>query len=418
MDVAIIGGGAAGFFMAVNLKLMAPHCRVTVFEKHNRVLAKVAVSGGGRCNLTNSFEEIKDLKNVYPRGSRLLRKLFRTFGPREAYRWFEEHGVELVTQDDQCVFPQSQDAQTVIGCFLRLARELDIEVRTSHAVCALEPLTESNGQRRWQLSFAGEGIRPRTFDCVAVTTGGSPRAEGLRYLAELGHEVASPVPSLFTFNIPEPAFRHLMGTVVEPVIASIPGTKFRETGPLLITHWGASGPAILKLSSQAARHIHEREYRFPLQVNWVNTPDTEAVAGELARTAAAHPQKLLSGVRPYGLPSRLWTYLTEKVGLAGERKWGELGRRNLNRLANVLCNDPYEVDGKGAFREDFVTCGGISLESVDSRTMESKGCPGLYFAGEVLDIDGVTGGFNFQAAWTTAWTAAQAIARTAEETQA
>ena len=414
MDVAIIGGGAAGFFLAANLKRMAPQCRITIFEKHHRVLAKVAVSGGGRCNLTNSFAEVKDLKNVYPRGDKLLKRLFKSFGHEEAYRWFEEHDVPLVTQDDQCVFPRSQDAQSIIRCLLHQTQAAGVSVQTGRTLERIVPTADGSGCYRLVFRETGEERAP-LFDCVAVTTGGCPKAEGLHYLEALGHRIAPPVPSLFTFNVPDPALRSLMGTVVNPAIASIPGTKFRATGPLLITHWGLSGPAILKLSSQAARHTNECGYRFPLLVNWVDTPDSEAVAETLAQTASAGAQKRLAGTRPYDLPARLWVHLLTKVGLTGERRWGEMGRKNLNRLADVLCNDRYEVDGRGTFREEFVTCGGISLESVDSRTLESKVCPGLYFAGEVLDIDGVTGGFNFQAAWTTAWTVAQAITGKATE---
>ncbi|MCM1108782.1 MAG: NAD(P)/FAD-dependent oxidoreductase [Clostridium sp.] len=414
MDVAIIGGGAAGFFMAVNLKRQCPHFHITIFEKQRRVLAKVAVSGGGRCNLTNSFEEVKDLKNVYPRGHQLLKRLFRSFGPGDAYRWFEEYGVPLVTQDDHCVFPQSQDAQSIIHCLTEQAHKLGVEVRTCHTTNRITRRESPDG-RHLQLEFAEENHRPQAFHCVAITTGGSPRSEGLRHLEALGHIIAPPVPSLFTFNVKDKVFCSLMGTVAEPVITSIPGTKFRATGPLLITHWGASGPAILKLSSHAARYINEHDYHFPLLINWTGTVNTDTVAEELNRLTTTNPHRLLSNLRPYNLPTRLWNYLTDKAGLPTERKWGELGKKGINRLVNILCNDAYEVNGKGAFREEFVTCGGISLDSVDCHTLESKTCPGLYFAGEVLDIDGVTGGFNFQAAWTTGWTVAQAIARTAAE---
>ena len=253
--------------------------------------------------------------------------------------------------------------------------------------------------------------RQELFDYVAVTTGGSPRGESLHYLEQLSHRIETPVPSLFTFNVPDPSLRKLMGTVVEPATASIPGTKFRQSGALLITHWGLSGPAILKLSSHAARHLHENSYKSPVLINWTNETNTETVVNALQTTATQHSQKFITGIHPFGLPSRLWIHLIDKCSIPRERKWGEIGQKGIRRLADTLCNDRYEVDGRSTFREEFVTCGGISLESVHRHSLESKSCPGLYFAGEVLDIDGVTGGFNFQAAWSTAHAVAQDIAK-------
>ena len=406
MDVAIIGGGAAGFFLAVNLKELNPRIGVTIFERQTKVLKKVLISGGGRCNLTNTFEDVTDLGQVYPRGHRLLKGLFKAFGSQDAYSWFEAHGVPLVTQSDQCVFPAAQDAHAVAGCLQRRAMELGVHLKTSHAV---ERIGRQEG--KYEVVFHDPQNASQRFDCVAVTTGGSPRGENLRYLELLGHRIERPVPSLFTFNVPDPSLRALMGTVVEPVTAGIPGTKFRQSGALLVTHWGLSGPAILKLSSHAARHVHECCYKFPLLVNWVNETDTEAVAGLLQDMAGKQPQKQMGGTRPFGLPARLWAYLMAKAGIPHARRWGETGKKGMRRLADTLCHDRYDVDGRGTFREEFVTCGGVSLESVHRHSLESKTCPGLYFAGEVLDIDGVTGGFNFQAAWTTAHAVAQAIAR-------
>ena len=404
MDVAIVGGGAAGFFLAVNLKELAPQVRVTIFEKQTGVLKKVLVSGGGRCNLTNSFAGVTDLKQVYPRGHQLLKKLFRTFGPEDAYRWFEAHGVRLVTQDDQCVFPAAQDAHVVADCLKGHAEKLGVTVKTSHAV---ESIEQRDG--RYEIRFRDPHNPSQTFDCVAVTTGGSPRGETFGYLERLGHRIEPPVPSLFTFNVPNPSLRALMGTVVEPAAVGIPGTKFKQSGALLVTHWGLSGPAILKLSSHAARHIHESGYKIPVLINWANETNTETVVNTLHAIAGQHVQKLVASVRPFRLPSRLWLHLIAKSGISQEKKWGEIGLKSIRRLADTLCNDHYDVDGQSTFREEFVTCGGISLESVHRQSLESKTCPGLYFAGEVLDIDGVTGGFNFQAAWTTAYTVAQAI---------
>ncbi|WP_028896409.1 NAD(P)/FAD-dependent oxidoreductase [Prevotella sp. HUN102] len=393
--IAIIGGGAAGFFAAIAAKETNPHAKVTIFEKAGRVLAKVGVSGGGRCNLTNSFEEITDLKQAYPRGDKLLKRLFKSFDHKDAYRWFEEHGVKLTTQADQCVFPVSQDSQTVIDCLTHTASKLGVEVKTHYALEAVEPLSDG----RLEARFKAHGSE--TFDRIIVTTGGSPRAEGLQYLASLGHKIEAPVPSLFTFNVSEKAFCSLMGTVVEPVSLSIPSTKFRSQGPLLITHWGMSGPATLKLSSYAARYVSECDYEFPVSVNWLNETNASIVEERITGIIAKNPKKQLGSVRPYELSGRIWNYLIERAGLSPEKRWEELGKKSINKLIETLTNDTHRVSGRGTFRDEFVTCGGVSLKSINSNTLESKLCPGLFFAGEMLDIDAITGGFNLQAAWTT-----------------
>ena len=390
LRTAIIGGGAAGFFLAINLKELYPEMEVTIFERSKRVLAKVEVSGGGRCNCTNSFAEVKDLSAVYPRGHRLMKRLMKGFSQSDAYEWFECHGVRLVTQDDQCVFPMSQDSHTIINCFLYEVRRHGIEIRTETKVESLEALSD--------------------YDFIAVTTGGSPKSEGLRWLADKGHEIEPPVPSLFTFQIKDEALQALMGAVVEGATAMIPGTKLRAEGPLLITHWGMSGPAILRLSSYAARHLAECQYQAPLAVNWTGLRDIE-VTEALNDIITTHPQKQLQTIAPCGLPSRLWTYLLQKcLGQRSNSRWGTLNQKELHRLANMLSGgDTYQIAGRAPFKDEFVTCGGISLSAVNPSTLESRHVPNLYFAGEVLDIDGVTGGFNFQAAWTTAYTVAQAI---------
>ena len=405
--IAIIGGGAAGFFLAVNLKERAADAEVCIFEKSRRVLAKVEISGGGRCNCTNSFAEVGDLKTVYPRGDKLMKRLFKVFDHEDAYRWFEAHGVPLTTQDDQCVFPKSQDSHSIINCLTAHAHRLGVKVMRS---CSCSDIAPCEGEG-FSLSFkTEEGVRTERFDKVVVTTGGSPQRKGLDWLERLGHAISEPVPSLFTFSINSSALRQLMGTVVGNATASIPGTKFRSTGPLLITHWGMSGPAILKLSSYAARHLAENAYRSPLIVNWTGETNTDSVIEHISITAQQNTQKQLSSVRPYAaIPQRLWDYLIEKCDMKRDKRWGEVGRKGINRIANILTNDTYNIEGKSAFREEFVTCGGVSLSSVNMSTLESKHCPGLYFAGEVLDIDAVTGGFNFQAAWTTAYTVAQNI---------
>lgn len=364
---------------------------VTIFERGKRVLTKVEMSGGGRCNCTNTFLEVSDLKTVYPRGHRLMKRLMKGFSSEDAYRWFENHGVRLTVQEDQCVFPASQDSHTIINCLTGEAQRHGVEVRTEAKITSLDEL---------------DG-----YDFIAVTTGGSPQQQGLQWLADAGHETEQPVPSLFTLRIDDKALQALMGTVVENAVALIPGTKIRAEGPLLITHWGMSGPAILKLSSYGARHLAEHNYLSPLAVNWTNSSDAD-VMRELQQIAGRQPQKQLHTVAPCGLPSRLWTYLLRKcLGQRADGRWGNLNTKELNRLANLLSGgDLYQTAGRAPFKDEFVTCGGISLQAVNHSTLESRHVPHLYFAGEVLDIDGITGGFNFQAAWTTAFTVARSIA--------
>ena len=385
MKTAVVGGGAAGFFLAINLKEMCPQMDVTILEASKRVLAKVEISGGGRCNCTNSFEDVVDLQSVYPRGHRLLKRLFKVFDYRDAYQWFEHRGVKLTTQEDHCVFPQSQDSHTIINLFLCEARRLGIAIKTGCKVSSLDELAD--------------------YDFVAVTMGGKPQTDGLRWLNQ---PLESPVPSLFTFNINDTLLRQLMGTVVDAT-AMIPGTKMRASGPLLVTHWGMSGPCILRLSSYAARWLSEHDYKQPLAINWTNRKENE-VQEQLAALRQQHAQKQLTTIRPFDLPQRLWTYLTEKA-LDGRAKapWGSLNQKEMNRLTNTLINDTYQIAGRAPFKDEFVTCGGVSLAAVNPSTLESRTQPHLYFAGEVLDIDGVTGGFNFQAAWTTAYAVATAI---------
>ena len=403
LHIAIIGGGAAGFFAAIAAKRRQPQADITIFEKNSKVLAKVEITGGGRCNLTNSFDEISDLKQAYPRGHKLMKRLFKRFDYTHAFRWFEENGVPLVTQADQCVFPQSQDSHSIIDCLVNTAKRLGVKIQCNHCLTAITEQEDS------KLLLDFKGGKQMAFDRVAITTGGHPRIENFKHLADLGHEIETPIPALFTFNIADKAFRELMGTVVDPVFTSIPGTKFRAEGPLLITHWGMSGPAVLKLSSHSARHLHENNYQVKIAVNWVHETNHNLVEENIRGIIAANPQKQLASIRPYNLPSRLWLYIIQKMGYSAEKKWAELGKKGCNLLIETLTNDLYQVNGKGAFKEEFVTCGGVSLTSVDLHTLESKVCLHLFFAGEVLDIDAITGGFNLQAAWTTGYIVGQHI---------
>lgn len=387
MKVAIVGGGAAGFFCALALKDMCEESDVTIFEQQRKVLAKVEISGGGRCNCTNSFRDVTDLKQVYPRGAQLLKRLFKQFGPQDAFKWFEEHGVPLVVQEDQCVFPKAQDSHAIINCFLDEAHKTGVKIRLNNKVESPECLLEA-------------------YDYVVWTVGG---LNNQSTIANLQSSILTPTyPSLFTFNIKDKQLNDLMGVVVEDAILSIPGTKFKIQDALLLTHWGTSGPATLKLSSHAAVFLAENRYKAPLLINWTGESNAELVREELQTIARDNPNKQLSSYRPFGLQQRLWDYLLTKAGVSC--RWSELGKKNLNKLVDILTNDHYNIEGRAAFKDEFVTCGGVRLDAVDKQTLECKTIPRLYFAGEVLDIDGVTGGFNFQAAWSTAYAVAKGIA--------
>jgi len=399
-QIAIIGGGAAGFFSAITAKENYPAAKVVIFEKSKDLLCKVKISGGGRCNVTNGCTSIKELSLAYPTGGKALKKAFRIFNTKHAIQWFESRGVPLVIQDDNCVFPASQSSQSIIDCFINQTKILNIKIEIGKGIKAIKQIGN-----KLRLDFIEEKVSSITFDKVIVATGGSPKRTGLHWLEKLNHKIEDPVPSLFTFNMPAESITKLMGIVVEKTTVSIQGTKLKSKGPLLITHWGMSGPAILKLSAFGARLLSEKEYEFKTQVNWANEQNNEVVMDELRNIVQEHSNKFLSNIRPYFLPERLWHYLLEKSDLSAKKKWGELGKKGRNKLVTVLTNDIYSVQGKTSFRDEFVTCGGISLESIDFNTMQSKVCKNLYFAGELMDIDGITGGYNFQAAWTTAFIA-------------
>ena len=392
-NIAVIGAGAAGCFCAAELRRLRPDLRVDVYEAGSKPLAKVAITGGGRCNLTNSFKGICSLSEVYPRGERLMKRLLHVFSQDDTWRWFESAGVPLVLQDDHCVFPRSQDAMDIVHALLRRMDGVSLRLRT--------PVTSVMPGLTGHLLVDGE-----QYDAVVVTTGGAPK--GLPMLDGLDIEWVPTVPSLFTFTIQDEGLRALMGLVVEASV-SIPGTSFQADGPLLITDWGLSGPAVLKLSSYAARYLHDAGYKAPLSVNWLNQNETD-VRAILQETAGANPRKQVSNTPPEGLQARLWNHLITRAGLRPDIRWAELGSKGFNKLVNVLTQDVYAIEGKTKFREEFVTCGGVALSAVDPATLESKTHPGLYFAGEVLDIDAVTGGFNLQAAWTTGAVVARSIA--------
>lgn len=384
---------------AIMARRTNPSSKVTIFERAQKVLAKVEITGGGRCNVTNSFAAITDMKQAYPRGYMLMKRLMKTFSHEDTFKWFEKHGVPLVTQEDECVFPKAQDSHAIIDCLVRQANELGVTICCRHRLVNIHKMEDG----RLKLEF--DNSTQRIFHRTIITTGGSPNGRGLHYLERLGHKIETPIPSLFTFNIKDRTFCDLMGTVVDPVVVAIPGTKLRAQGALLVTHWGVSGPAALKLSSYAARLLAENDYKAPLAISWTDELTRQEVESCLLKFQAANPHKQVANLHPFGLPSRLWLYILSKLGIDAVKPWAEIGRKTLNRMIETLVNDQYTIAGKGTFREEFVTCGGVSLCSVNSKTLESKVCPNLFFAGEVLDIDAITGGFNLQAAWTTGFIA-------------
>lgn len=401
MRVGIIGGGAAGFFSAIAVKENYPEAKVVIIEKSKQLLAKVKISGGGRCNLTNACDP-KDLYQAYPRGGRSLKKAFNLFNNRDCVEWFESRGVKLVTQEDNCIFPVSQDSQSIIDCFLKECKRLGVEIQKGLGVESIKSIGE-----QFELLFENQAVVSGVFDKLIVTTGGSPKRKGLEWLENLNHKIENPVPSLFTFNMPNEAVTKLMGIVVENAQVSLPGTKLKSTGPLLVTHWGMSGPAILKLSAFGARLLSEKDYNFNILVNWVNQSSNDDVVADLNKIIKENTNKILANYRPYALPDRLWQFLLIKGDLSPQKRWGELGKKGINKLLNLLTNDEYAVKGKTTFRDEFVTCGGVSLKSVSMASMQSNKCKNLYFAGEVLDIDAITGGYNLQAAWSTGFLAGQ-----------
>ncbi len=405
MKVIVVGAGAAGCFAAIEMKRRNPLLQVTVLECGRRPLAKVLVTGGGRCNLTNSFRQVTSLERIYPRGHRLMKRLFHEFSPQDTYQWWEDNGVALVTQDDECVFPRSQQAQEIADTLLRLMRQLKIEVRCSQRVRNITPLPSNDGYEL--LTQMGETY---CAQAVLLTMGGVQSTSNLEMLQRCPLKMETPLPSLFSFKLPNNNITQLMGLVQTDAVASLMGTKFRAQGPLLLTHWGMSGPAVLKLSSYAARWLAEQHYKCALAVNWMQGDDEQTVRQKLEEIKRANEKKILSSAHPVHLQSRLWEHLLQQAGIDPKLRWIDLNQKLMNKLVNTLINSQYSVDGKNPFKEEFVTCGGVTLSEINQQTLEHKVHKGLYFAGEMLDVDAITGGFNLQAAWTMGYVAAKAIA--------
>ena len=402
MRIGVIGGGAAGFFAAISAKESNPQASVMILEKSSKFLSKVKVSGGGRCNVTNACFDIRQLSSQYPRGEYFLRKAFSVFDARSTMDWFEQRGVKLRTDPDGCVFPQSNDSQTIINCFQSECLIKGVELKSGFPVNEVNVLSTG-----FDVSSTSETIY---FDKLIITIGGQPKRLGFNWLEQLNLEIIDPVPSLFTFNMPENPIRELMGNVTEQTTVRIEGSKLTGRGPLLITHWGMSGPAVLQLSAWGARELYEKQYNFSILVNWLDQMKEDEVRALLEKQKATFPDRRLANQKTFTITNRLWTFLLSKSGVPVQLTWKDLSGKTQNRLVNTLINDRYEVKGKTTFKEEFVTAGGVTLTEIDVRTMQSKRIPGLFFAGEVLDIDGITGGFNFQAAWTTGFIAGQSAA--------
>ena len=390
--IAVIGGGAAGFFAALSVKEHHPNHEVTLFEKSSKVLSKVKVSGGGRCNVTHNCVDISTLCEAYPRGGKKLRSLFHQFNTTDTVAWFESRGVALKTEKDGRMFPVSDQSQSIIDCLVSEMSQHNIDLQLGKTIKLMEQEDQC-----WKLHFSDTS--KKTFDAVIIATGGSPKRSGFDWLSNLGHNIIPPIPSLFTFNMPNENIKKLMGLVVENACVKIKDSKIQTQGPLLITHWGMSGPAILKASSFGARELNERDYNFEIQINWVDETNTEILFEKLQKFSQMHPQKGIGNQKAFPLPNRLWNFLLEKAAIPTDRKWIEVGKKKFRQLASILTQDSYQVSGKTTFKEEFVTCGGIDLKEIDMKTMKSKKLPNLYFAGEVIDVDAITGGYNFQAAW-------------------
>jgi len=403
INVIVIGGGAAGFFAAVNCAQRHEHAAVTLLEKANKLLSKVRVSGGGRCNVTHACFDNGLLAKQYPRGEKELRNVFSRFTTTDTISWFEARGVQLKTEEDGRMFPVTDNSETIINCLAKEAERSDVKIKQGVDV---EEILK-NEDSTFTLNVKGGG----TFTCdkLIIATGGNPKNEAYDWLKKLGHTIIKPVPSLFTFNIPDHPVTQLMGVSVPYAKVKVAGTKLETEGPLLITHWGMSGPAILKASAWGARLLSEMDYNFTALVNWLPKHTEEKLRIEFNNQREENPARNIAGNCPLELPKRLWEHLVSKSSIAADTRWADLSKKQTNVLITNLVNDEYKVKGKTTFKEEFVTCGGISLKEIDLGTMQSKVVPGLFFAGEVIDVDGVTGGFNFQNAWSTAWLAAQNI---------
>jgi predicted Rossmann fold flavoprotein len=407
-DIIIIGGGAAGFFAAVNAARLAPEKSVAILEKNTKVLSKVRVSGGGRCNVTHHCFDNRELVKFYPRGGKELRGAFSRFSVKETIDWYRARGVELKTENDGRMFPVSNTSETIVDCLFSEAEKYKVEILMQREVTEIE--STANGF----LLLVNEKEKISCSKLV-IAAGGNAKPAGYDFILKTGHTIVPPVPSLFTFNMPGNPISELMGVSVENATVKIESTSIETNGPLLITHWGMSGPAVLKASAWGARELAEKNYEFTALINWLGEKKEESVFEELIQSRQTYNAQLVINSNPFQLVKRLWQFFVKRSGLDNEMRWADLSNKQLRKLTQILVNDRYEVKGKTTFKEEFVTCGGISLSEIDFKTMESRKQKGLFFVGEVLNIDGVTGGFNFQSAWTTGWIAACGATETAAQ---
>jgi predicted Rossmann fold flavoprotein len=399
----VIGGGAAGFFCAVNAAAMNPSLEVIILEKSSKVLSKVKVSGGGRCNVTHACFSIPEMIRKYPRGGNFLKKVFHRFFTSDTIKWFNDNGVVLKTEQDGRMFPVTDTSQTIIDCLIREVNKYGIQLLMNADVKTL-----TRREQNFEL-LLGDG-RQLVSEFVCVASGGYPKSGMFDWLKRLGHSIAEPVPSLFTFNMPGNTIASLMGVTVEKAVVKIAGTKLEEEGPLLITHWGMSGPVILRLSAWGAIELQKRNYSFTIFVNWLPGFNENSLREKFQQLRFELAAQKIINRNPFYLPQRLWEYFIKEAGIKEETRWADLPGKEQNKLIKLLCAGEFEVKGKTTFKEEFVTAGGIQLSEVDADTMMSKLVPGLFFAGEVLNVDGITGGFNFQHAWSTGYIAATSIA--------
>jgi hypothetical protein len=406
MRLIVIGGGAAGFFCAVNAARMNPRLEVIIVEKTNKLLSKVRVSGGGRCNVTHDCDSIAEMIRKYPRGTIFLKKAFHQFFINDTVSWFKERGVQLKTEEDGRMFPVTDSSQTIINCLLNEVNRYKVGILMNKDVKSLMPSGE-----RWKIGFANGEQLDSDFICVA--SGGYPKAGMFEWITATGHSIEAPVPSLFTFNMPGNKITELMGVSVSEAQVRVKGTKLSERGPLLITHWGMSGPVILRLSAWGARELQKLNYEFMALINWIPEYNENSLREYLQHLRYDLAAQLVSIRNPFQLPQRLWQHLLQQSGLNENLRWADVPAALQNKLIKNVCAGEYLVKGKTTFKEEFVTAGGIKLSEVDANTMESKLCANLHFAGEILDVDGITGGFNFQHAWTSGWVAAKSIAEKA-----
>ncbi len=413
----VIGGGAAGFFCAINAGRLNRDLEVTIVEKTNKLLSKVKVSGGGRCNVTHACFDIAEMSKKYPRGGNFVKKTFHQFFTTDTIQWFEERGVKLKAEEDGRMFPVTDSSQTIIDCLMREANSLGVKILLNAEVRSLK--LEVRGQKSADRSLKSENrkfnlelsdLRLLTSDFVCIACGGYPKSSMFEWLRKLGHSIEEPVPSLFTFNMPHHPITKLMGVSVENATVKIIGSKLEQEGALLITHWGLSGPAVLKLSAWGARELKERSWEFGIHVNWLPDYNEQALVKKFQSLRFDIAAQKLANRNPFGLPQRLWEFLLEYSAVDTEKRWADLPVKEQNRLIKNLCACEFQIKGKTTFKEEFVTAGGTRLNEIDPNTMQSKLMPGLYFAGEILDADGITGGFNFQHAWTSGFIAAKSIA--------